>query len=82
MTNYDNETIYANETHSEAGVILELKCNVGEVPYWMLDLIRLFNLQQVGFSKYVNSAFVGHYDNGDWFMPFDREPGFGYKRLS
>jgi len=78
MTNYDNETIYANNTHSEAGVILELKCNVGEVPYWMLDLIKRFNLQQVGFSKYVNSAFVGHYDNGNWFMPFDREPVYSY----
>ncbi|BCG63589.1 MAG: hypothetical protein methR_P1317 [Methyloprofundus sp.] len=76
MTYYDNETIYANNTHSDSGVILELKCNVGAVPYWMLDLVRLFNLQQVGFSKYVNSSYIAYYDNGDWFMPFDREPSY------
>ena len=78
MTNYDNETIYANNTHSEVGVILELKCRVGEVPYWMLDLIKRFNLTQVGFSKYVNSVMVSHYDNGDWFMSSDREPSYAF----
>jgi len=78
MTNYDNETIYANNTHSEAGVILELKCRVGEVPYWMLDLIKRFNLTQVGFSKYVNSVMVSHYDNGDWVMASDREPAYAF----
>ncbi|SHE23403.1 hypothetical protein BPUTEOMOX_863 [methanotrophic endosymbiont of Bathymodiolus puteoserpentis (Logatchev)] len=78
MTNYDNETIYANNTHSEASVILELKCNVGEVPYWILDLIKLFNLTQVGFSKYVSSTLVSHYDNGDWFMGADREPNYTF----
>ncbi len=74
MTNYDNETIYAYNTRSEASVVLELKCNVAEVPYWILDLIKLFNLQQVGFSKYVNSVMVNYYDNGDEYMPYDREP--------
>ncbi|HFD13280.1 MAG TPA: polyphosphate polymerase domain-containing protein [Crenotrichaceae bacterium] len=75
MTNYDNETIFANNTRSEGSVVLELKCNVGEVPYWMLDLIRRFELQNVGFSKYVNSTLVSYYDNGDRFMPFDRDSG-------
>lgn len=79
MTNYDNETIYANNTQSEGNVILELKCNAGEVPYWMLDLVKLFDLTQVGFSKYVNSMLVSHYDNGDWFMSGDREPGYAYR---
>lgn len=78
MTNYDNETIYSNQTDSEGSVILELKCNVGEVPYWMLDLIKLFDLKQVGFSKYVNSVVVSQYDNGNGFMPFDRQPNFQY----
>lgn len=79
MTNYDNETIYAYNTHSDANVILELKCDVAEVPYWMLDLIRLFDLKQLGFSKYISSTLVSRYDNGDSYMPFDREPCLVFK---
>jgi SPX domain protein involved in polyphosphate accumulation len=79
MTHYDNETIYAANTHSEAGVVLELKCPVTEVPYWMLDLIKRFELKQQGFSKYVHSTLVGHFDNGDWFMPLDRKTSFLYE---
>lgn len=75
MNNYDNETIYANDTQSDASVVLELKCPVGDVPFWMLDLIKHFELKQMGFSKYANSTLVSHHDNGDWFMPFDRETG-------
>ncbi|MCK5888726.1 MAG: polyphosphate polymerase domain-containing protein [Methylococcales bacterium] len=78
MINYDNETIYANETDSEGSVVLELKCNVGEVPYWILDLVKLFDLKQVSFSKYVNSVLICRYDNGNWFMPFDKHPSFQY----
>lgn len=78
MTNYDNETIYSNETASEGSIILELKCNVAEVPYWLLDLVKLFDLKQVGFSKYANSVLVSRYDNGDNFMPFDKEPNSVY----
>jgi SPX domain protein involved in polyphosphate accumulation len=74
MTNYDNEVIYTDNTNSEANVILELKCNVGEIPYWILDLVKLFHLKQVGFSKYVSSTLVSRYDNGDFFMSLDREP--------
>jgi hypothetical protein len=33
--------------------ILELKCNRESVPLWMLDLIRLLNLERDGYSKYV-----------------------------
>ncbi|SJM90382.1 polyphosphate polymerase domain-containing protein [Crenothrix polyspora] len=77
MTHYDNETIYATNTKSgDASVVLELKCMVGEVPYWMLDLIRRFELQHSGFSKYASATLVSHFDNGDWFMPFDRETCF------
>ena len=79
MTNYDNETIYAYNTHSDASVVLELKCDVGEVPYWMLDLVRLFDLKQLGFSKYISSTLVSRYDNGDSYMPFDREPCFAFR---
>lgn len=78
MTNYDNETIYGYNRIGEGNVILELKCNVGEVPYWMLDLIRLFELKQYGFSKYVSSTLVSRYDNGDCYMPSDRLSCYAY----
>jgi VTC domain len=73
MIHYDNETIYDIYGKSGASVVLELKCLVGEVPCWMLDLIRRFELQHTGFSKYASATLVSHFDNGDWFMPFDRE---------
>lgn len=78
MTHYDNETVYAPHTKSDAAVVLELKCMVGEYPYWMLDLIRRFELQHAGFSKYASSTLVSHYDNGDWYLPPDRQANFGF----
>ena len=72
MINYDNETIYAKNSMSDAAVILELKCNIGQVPMWMLDLITSFNLQQQGFSKYLNSCLVGYLDDGIDYMSNDR----------
>ena len=72
LTNYDNETIYATNTYSDANIILELKCNIGQVPVWMLDLIRHFQLKQVGFSKYMNSSLTSQLDNGIGYMPGDR----------
>ncbi|HON10758.1 MAG: polyphosphate polymerase domain-containing protein [Fibrobacter sp.] len=36
----------------ERNVILELKCFKDSVPSWMIDLIRAFQLQRRGFSKY------------------------------
>lgn len=32
--------------------ILELKCYTSFVPLWMVDLVRAFNLQRTGFSKF------------------------------
>lgn len=72
MTNYDNETIYANNCSGDGTVILELKCNIGEVPTWMLDLISTFQLKQQGFSKYATSSLVCHYDDGVDYMTGDR----------
>jgi len=74
MTNYDNENIYtANELNQDhSGVVLELKCNVGEVPMWMVDLVRHFELRQTGFSKYLSSMLVSFYDNGYTYMAGDR----------
>ena len=73
MTNYDNETIYAVNTASDANVVLEIKCNIGEVPQWVLSLVNLFELKQQAFSKYATSTLVSHVDNGDWFMSSDRK---------
>ncbi|MEN9355616.1 MAG: hypothetical protein RL318_2941, partial [Fibrobacterota bacterium] len=33
--------------------ILELKCDRASVPMWMLDLIRLLELERDGYSKYL-----------------------------
>lgn len=73
MTNYDNETVYAVNTASDANVVLEIKCNIGEVPQWVLSLVNLFELKQQAFSKYATSTLVSHFDNGDWFMSADRK---------
>lgn len=70
--NYDNEAIYDDETNGDANVILELKAAVGAVPVWMVELIRRFQLQQVGFSKYLNSSLVQHGDDGWHYMTSDR----------
>ena len=72
MVSYDNETIYARDMYSDASVILELKCNIGQVPTWMLDLIATFDLKQQGFSKYMSSFMVSHLDDGLIYMPADR----------
>ncbi len=72
MISYDNETIYARDMFTDATVILELKCNVGEVPTWMIDLISTFDLKQQGFSKYLNSTLVALLDDGIDYMRGDR----------
>ena len=73
MAHYDNETIYSTNQRTEARAVLELKCNIGQVPIWMLDLIRHFELQQMGFSKYMNSMLVAHIDNGNHYMDLSRQ---------
>ncbi len=37
-------------------VILELKCRSSQVPLWMVDLVRRFDLPRRRFSKYVTAA--------------------------
>ncbi len=44
----DLETIFDEGT----SVILELKCPAQNVPLWMVDLVRTFELRRRGFSKY------------------------------
>lgn len=72
MSNYDNETIYANNTYTDSNVVLELKSNIGEVPMWFLDLIQAFDLRQEGFSKYISSTLVSYFDNDINYMQGER----------
>ncbi len=73
MNSYDNQNIYTGNTfHTGESVILELKCNIGQVPMWMLDIIQRFNLKQIGFSKYMNSTMVAREENGYSYMTGDR----------
>jgi len=54
MIPYDNmETFFPDV---ECSVILELKCYATQVPLWMLDMIRCFNLTRRSFSKYTNAT--------------------------
>ena len=48
MCHYDHEEIYP---HPEQNVILELKCEK-QVPLWMIQMIKKFELTRNGFSKY------------------------------
>lgn len=65
MIAYDNETVF----DPDCCVILELKCYSTQVPLWMLDLIRYFDLKQGSFSKYaasINQVFTSfQYDSAD-----------------
>ncbi len=64
MTPLDNVTIF----EPECNTILELKCNTTQVPLWMIDLIRYFNLRRKNFSKYVTGVTevlnLYHYNRG------------------
>lgn len=69
MSNYDNELQF----HDGTCVVLELKCPQ-RVPLWFLDLIKKFDLQRSGFSKYCSAAldFIPQYQA----MTHDRVPSF------
>ena len=47
LRGYDHQAYFAPYTD----VVLELKCEA-KAPWWMLDLIRRFNLQRANFSKF------------------------------
>ena len=57
LVNYDSELVYAKEPNrtTESSVVLELKCYPHQVPLWLLDLIRTFELTRTSFSKYLAS---------------------------
>ena len=75
MSPYDHEnTFVANFISDTASVVLELKCVVGQVPVWMLDLVRQFQLKQQGFSKYMQSMLTANGSDATQFMNRDRRP--------
>ena len=57
LINYDSQLIYAKEANrpDSSNVILELKCYPHQVPLWLLDLIKTFQLNRTSFSKYLAS---------------------------
>lgn len=57
LINYDHENVYVKNTDSSEGsnVILELKCYPHQVPVWLIDMIRIFQLNRTSFSKYMSS---------------------------
>ena len=65
--NYDHEGLFP----PDCDTVLELKSTTN-VPLWMLDLIRYFDLERSGFSKYCNS-FIHVYQ--PWADMSDRGPG-------
>ncbi len=44
--------ISARTGHPTLPAVLELKCEIGAVPFWLLDVIRENELPQTSFSKY------------------------------
>jgi SPX domain protein involved in polyphosphate accumulation len=65
LTPYDSSNIFGKEPDRVTGesVILELKCYTDRVPFWMLDLIREFQLSRTSFSKYAKSLLAITVDN-------------------
>jgi SPX domain protein involved in polyphosphate accumulation len=51
MSPYDHPETYR---WPDRNVILELKCE-RQIPYWIVDLIRIFNLERSNFSKFKSS---------------------------
>ncbi len=52
MVSCDPETVY----DPDCSVILELKCYTLQVPLWMIDLIKYFDLKRRSFSKYLTGV--------------------------
>jgi len=52
MVPLDHESVF----EPGCNVILELKCHSTQVPLWMIDLIRGFDLRRRSFSKYVTGV--------------------------
>jgi hypothetical protein len=52
MLSIDSSAIF----DAGCNVVLELKCYTTQVPLWMIDLIRCFDLRRRSFSKYAAAA--------------------------
>ncbi|NLE01707.1 MAG: polyphosphate polymerase domain-containing protein [Fibrobacter sp.] len=62
----------------EGNVVLELKCYSTQVPLWMVDLVRSFQLHRTSFSKYMTSmlelsgSFNIGFENRSSKIPFNK----------
>ena len=63
LSHYDNPLKF----YDDKNIIMELKCTTN-VPKWFIDLISIFNLDRVGFSKYVTGIQEVFEDNS-FYMP-------------
>ena len=74
LCSYDNPNTFVSEAQANednTSVILELKCVPTEVPLWMLDLIRQFQLNRTSFSKYIQSMNNASHHNGFYSEHFN-----------
>lgn len=55
MTHYDHPETF-DQKGTGGNVVLELKCE-RKIPLWMIDIIRVFNLERSNFSKFKNSVY-------------------------
>jgi len=56
LVNYDSEMIFSPLSQDpQSNVILEIKCLPHQVPVWVIDMIRNFQLTRSSFSKYAQS---------------------------
>lgn len=65
LNHYDNPLKF----YDDRNIIMELKCTTN-VPKWFIDMITLFNLERVSFSKYANGVEEVFLDNS--FYKSDR----------
>jgi hypothetical protein len=72
LVNYDNANVYVSQSNRSAGsdVILELKCYPHQVPIWLIDFIKHFELNRTSFSKYLASLTTA--------IDYDIEYGLNY----
>ncbi|MEA3523634.1 MAG: polyphosphate polymerase domain-containing protein [Campylobacterota bacterium] len=80
LTHYDNELTFSPLSEdAKNNVILEIKCLPHQIPLWVIDMIRYFQLSRTSFSKYAQSIlaatqydpfFKQHYNFNDRTVNF------------
>ena len=78
LQNYDSENVFVKDYNrtDNKNVILELKCYPHQVPLWLIDFIKYFQLNRTSFSKYLaslSSAIDYNLEYGQIFNINDRQ---------